>query len=149
MGVWLRVGLVSAALLGWLWVSGCRRGLDRENEQSNLKPLAVFYGRYVAQHRGQPPADEAQFKQFLNSINPSELAAFQVNSVESLFVSPRDGKPYVIVYGHSRQRPAPGASPVIAYEQEGKGGKRLVANALGAVEEVDQARLKQLLPEAK
>ena len=39
--------------------------------------------------------------------------------------------------------------PVIAYEQEGVGGKRFIASSLGAVDEVDEATLAQLVPGAK
>lgn len=121
-----------------------------EQEQSNLKPLATLYGRFIGQHRGQPPASEAQFKEFINSGGKDLLSTFQVSSVDELFVSSRDGKPYVVLYGAAAAKgpPGPAGSPVVAYEQEGVGGKRFVASSMGAVEEVDEARFKELVPAA-
>jgi hypothetical protein len=58
-----------------------------------------------------------------------------------LFTSPRDGQPYVV---HYKQ-----AGTVVAYERDGKDGKRLVAYPSGQVEEVDETRFKQLVPSAK
>jgi hypothetical protein len=39
--------------------------------------------------------------------------------------------------------------PVIAYEQEGIDGKRFIATSVGAIEEVDAARFRELVPDAK
>lgn len=126
---------------------GGTQSASQETESSNLKPLAVFYGRYVAQHRGQPPANEAEFKKFLSSLPPEELQQFAVDSVESLLVSSRDGQPYVVVYGKPTGPPlGPGGMPIIAYEQTGVNGKRFVASSIGGIEEVDAARFQELVP---
>jgi hypothetical protein len=119
-----------------------------EEEQSNLKPLAVLYGQFVGRHQGRPPDDEAQFKQFVQTQGKETLASFGVTDVSSLFVSSRDGKPYVIRYGQQALTGPPGAggSPVVAYEQEGVDGVRFVATSMGAVERVDEARFKELVP---
>jgi hypothetical protein len=77
------------------------------------------------------------------------LKSLNVSSIEELFVSPRDGKPYKILYGEAAKKApsgGPAGAPVIAYEQQGQGGRRWVASAMGAIEEVDEARLKQLVP---
>jgi len=37
---------------------------------------------------------------------------------------------------------------VVAYEQEGVNGKRFVASKMGAVEEVDEARFRKMVPSA-
>ena len=42
-----------------------------------------------------------------------------------------------------------GGQPVVAYETTGVGGKRLVANTLGAIDEVDEATFRTLVPNAK
>jgi len=121
-----------------------------EQEGSNLKPLSIFYGQFIGQHRGKPPASEAEFKQFLQSMSPEQLASLQVKDVDSLFVSERDQKPYVFLFGEAAKNnpPGPAGSPVIAYEQLGVGGKRFVASSMGAVEEVDEARFRELVPGA-
>jgi hypothetical protein len=120
---------------------------SHETEGSSLKPLGIYYGRFIGQHRGQPPKDEAEFKAFLTTVTPDELKSHNVGSVDEMFVSKRDGQPYVVVYG-ATTNPAigQGGAPVIAYEKQGVGGKRYVATSMGAVEEVDEARFKQLVP---
>jgi hypothetical protein len=115
--------------------------------ESNLKVLAVFYGRYVTQHRGQAPPDADAFRKFIEALPQGELAAMHVTDVGSIFTSPRDGQPYVVRYGVAQQGPSPTGAPPVAYEQTGVGGRRCVAFALGQVEEVDERRFKQLVPD--
>lgn len=129
--------------LGW---SGCSAPANVDEQVSTLKPLAVLYGRFPAQHRGQEPANEAEFRAFVEKEAPSLLEQFAVKDVSSLFISSRDNQPYVILYGKLTGPPGPGMQPVFAYEKVGVGGKRLVASGLGAVEEVDEAKFKQLVP---
>lgn len=147
----LRTALATLLLGLWLTTFGCgaSQRQSQPREESRLKPLAVFYGQFTGQHRGMAPASEAEFKEFLRTIPPEQLASFQVKDIDTLFVSERDGKPYVILYGNvSANRPAgPAGAPVIAYEQQGVGGKRFVASSIGAVEEVDEARFKQWVPD--
>ena len=143
------VGVVAGIVLLSALPLGCTpRTESQEREQSNLKPLAVFYGRFMGRHRGLPPANEAEFKEFVRSLSTGELASFNVTDLESLFVSSRDGQPYVIIYGQPSGPPGPGGAPVIAYEQVGVGGKRFVASSMAAIEEVDEARFKELVPNA-
>lgn len=131
---------------------GCGRSRRQAaaREESRLKPLALLYGQFTGRNRGNPPASEAQFKEFIRSRGPEQLASFGVDDVDELFVSERDGKPYVVLYGEAAQGnpPGPAGAPVIAYEQEGVGGKRFVASSMGAVEEVDEARFRELVPHA-
>jgi hypothetical protein len=142
----------SGALAGWLLlcISGCNSGnATVEQETSNLKPLAVFYGQYVGQHRGQAPPSEQAFKEFVKSKAASPAATFSIKDVEGLFISSRDKKPYVIRYGGTTGPPGAAGAPVVAYEQEGVKGKRYVATAVGAVQEVDDAQFHTLVPDAK
>jgi len=130
--------------------TGCgSRKKSLAREQSGIKKLALVYGRFLSQHRGRPPANEAEFKKYVQSLSPTDLASFGSDDSSRIFISNRDDKPYVIIYGKPHGPPGPGGSPVIAYEQEGKEGTRWVASALGAVEEVDEARFRQLTPTAK
>lgn len=122
---------------------------SRAREESGLKPLAIFYGRFVPQHLGQPPKDEAEFKAYL--IEPQNLEelqkVFNVPNLDALFVSSRDKKPYIVIYGPTSGE-GPAGQPVVAYEQEGVNGKRFVASKMGAVEEVDEARFRKMVPNA-
>jgi hypothetical protein len=141
----LAVGLV--ALCGLVGCGGSAK--EQAEETSSLKPLVIFYGQFTGQHQGRPPADEAEFKAYIKTLDPSALKSFNITDAESLFVSPRDKKPYVILYGGANGPPGPGGQPVVAYEQEGVMGKRYVASNLGAVEEVDDKRFRELVPSAK
>jgi hypothetical protein len=148
----------SSALMGFTltWValfllalSGCRsQTQSRERQQSNLRPLAVFYGKFIGRHRGQPPANEAEFKAFLKTIPATELALFGVENVEGIFTSSRDQKPYIVLYGSPSSKAAESPDRVIAYEQDGAKGKRFVAFVIGKIDEVDEARFRQLVPNA-
>ena len=136
--------------LACLAASGCgSQSKSLPREQSGLKKIAVLYGRFLSQHRGQPPANEAEFKKFVHALPPGDLESFGVDDSDRIFISSRDEKPYIIIYGPPKGPPGPGGSPVIAYEQEGKDGKRWVASDLGAIEEVDDARFQQLIPTVK
>jgi hypothetical protein len=115
-------------------------------ENSKLKSLAIVYGRFLSQNRGQPPRDEAHFKQFLQSMAPAELQSLQVSDTNALFTSPRDNKPYTIAYGQPNKMLEPGMPTIVAYEQEGASGKRFVANSLGEIKEVTAAEFLQLVP---
>ena len=147
--------------LGWAAVClaavvlGCSSGAQRsarQREESGLKALAILYMQFAGQHQGKGPANEALFKAFLRTLPEEQRKSLNISDVDAIFVSPRDGKPYVFVYGAKRSAaPSPKASgaPVVGYEQVGVGGRRYVANALGAVEEVDEAAFKQQVPDAK
>jgi len=138
------------AVLGLVWVvlAGCGGGgqASAPMQDSGLKPISIFYGRFIGQHRGMPPKDEAEFKQFLQSLPADEWKNFKFESMDQAWNSSRDKQPYVVIYG------APGPSfngaPIVAYEKQGVSGKRYVANWNGDVQEVDEAKLKELIPSA-
>lgn len=120
---------------------------SKSKEAAPIKPLSVVYGLYVGRHRGQAPPNEAELKAFAASPDAKPiLDTFKVASFESLLTSPRDNKPYVIVYGAPKGPPGPGMAPVVIYEQQGSGGMRYVASSLGAIEEVDEATFKKYVP---
>jgi hypothetical protein len=136
-------------LLGSLLLHGGCRGAGSRPQpptEAHLQKLAVFLGRYAAQHQGQSPPDEAAFRQFLAGLDPPELAAMQIANIDEILVSPRDNQPYVVRYGLQAGVPSPTGSPVVAYEQSGVGGRRYVAYQLGGVEEIDESRFRQLVP---
>jgi len=126
---------------------GCESSSNKASQESSaIKPLALLYGQFTGQHRGTPPKDEAEFKAFVEKTDAVFLKSFAIDNPDLIFVSSRDHKPYVIVYGTPTGPPGPGGQPVIAYEQIGVSGKRYVASFLGAVEEVDEARFRELVP---
>lgn len=130
--------------------SGCaQRESTQAQVASNLKPLAVLYGKFTGSHRGRSPENEKEFKDYIKSLSESDLAALKISDAEKLFVSARDGQPYVVVYGGPKGPAGSSSSPVVVYEQVGVGGKRFVATALGAIEEVADARFREMVPDAK
>jgi hypothetical protein len=142
-----RIAVLGVLCIMFAVAAGCgshQKSLTRQ--QSGLKKLALVYGRFLSQHQGKPPANEAEFKAYVKALRPSDLKAFGVDDPSKIFVSDRDNKPYVVVYGKPKGPPGPGGAAVIAYEQEGKEGMRWVASSSGAVEEVDAARFRQLVP---
>ena len=145
----LLAGGWAVVLVSCISLPGCGGGSSpREQQESNLRKLTVLYNQYRGENRGQAPASEDEFKGYLDSLPSETLEGLDVTDAESLFTSPRDGKSYVLIYGSPGGPSDSGQPPVIAYEQEGKGGKRLVATSLGAIEEVDEARFKELVPDA-
>lgn len=118
--------------------------------QGRLRALVVLRGQFLGQHRGQPPRDEAEFRAFAEQQQAS-LASFDVKSVDELFVSDRDGEPFVINYSAAASSgpPAPtnpaGPGSWVAHERTGVGGKRWIALDPGQIEEVDEARLRELV----
>jgi hypothetical protein len=89
-------------------------------------------------------AVEAEFIEFLRSAGGKGPKSAVYGAAALLPSSPRDGKPYVIVYGQPKTQPGPGVMAIVAYEHDGMEGKRLVANSLGMILEVDQTRFEQL-----
>ena len=143
------VRLVSALALSLGCLSlGCKPvNKPAPPAESNLKVLSVFYGRYIQTHQGQTPPDAEAFKKFITSMPASELETFKVTDVEKLFVSPRDGQLCVVRYGFALPPPGPTGAPVVAYEKVGVNGRRYVAYSVGGVDEVDEARFRQLVPQ--
>jgi hypothetical protein len=140
------VGFLAGIVL--LSAAGCTDVEAVQEQSSTIKPLAVLYGKYVGEHRGQPPAGEAEFKAYIEASGKPILEANKISDVESLFTSSRDHQPYVILYGPLTGPPGPAGQPVFAYEKVGVNGKRYVASSLGAVEEVDEAGFKKVVPAA-
>lgn len=120
-------------------------------EDSPLKPIARFYAEYVTQHQGKPPQGEAEFKAYLKEPKNAERLQkeHQITDIDKLLISPRDSKPFIIYYGAMSKNSGPGGAPVVGYEQQGLGGKRLVVSTLGAVVEVDDGEFRKLVPDAK
>jgi hypothetical protein len=137
--VW--IGLACLALVA----AGCGESQKQSapREDSHIKVLARMYGRFTGRHRGQAPANEKEFRDYLEGINSDVVK--RIGGVDQLLISERDHKPYVVLYGKEAQK----SNGVVAYEQEGVGGKRFVADSLGVVEELDEEQFKARVPGAK
>jgi hypothetical protein len=134
----LRISLAAAAC--WWTGAGCQSSAPPPTQQEvHLKQLAVFYGQYTGAHQGNGPRNEADFKAFIKK----RAAGIKDEEVNALFVSPRDQKPYVIAYNVRLGAMPQSGPPFVAHEETGVEGKYFAADALGGVQEVDQAELQQ------
>lgn len=123
-------------------------------QEYHLHKLGFLYGEYSRAHIGPkgptPPPSMEALKTFARS-KPKllESRGIELSELDDLFVSPRDGKEYVL-----RKKPV-GAVPgkvgtaVVIYEAEGKDGERLVMFEEARTEKVDEARFRELVPERK
>jgi hypothetical protein len=127
---------LSVLLCCCAFATGCGES-EKEEEQSNLRSLAAFYNQYRALHRGQLPADEKDFKDF--------IAKSGSTNVDSLFISNRDGTPYVVKYRGDKSW---AHREIIAYEQEGRDGSREVATVVGGYEKLSEEEFGKQMPPA-
>jgi len=93
-------------------------------------------------HGGRGPRNEAEFKEFIGGPGKGLMERRGHANVETLFVSPRDGQPFVVLYDDKKQ-PPPAA--VCIYESQGIGGKRMASSSNGDVREMDSTELSQIL----
>ena len=137
--------LVGAVLLFGGMQIGCRsQKADEEvaRRGSNLQSLAGMYRMYAAQHVGYPPPNEAEFKAFIREQGLEHFESFGITTVDDLFISPRDGQPYVVVYGGG-----PEAMPeIVAYEQKGTETGRWIVSSMTIVAEIDEAEFQKMVP---
>jgi hypothetical protein len=130
-------GLGAATLLSL--AAGCTSATTERPGHANLTSLAKYYGMYQGQNKGQTPPDEPKFKEFIAKRDSTA-------KLDELFVSPRDRQPYVVRYGLKVGVPdAKKGAPIIAYEKEGVGDKRMVARSTTQVDELDEAQFKELV----
>ena len=116
---------------------------SRAAQTSHLRTLISLYNAASAKV-GRPPANEAELRQFVQDNGAQVLARLNIESVDELLKSERDGQPFVVGYAQQRK----GSNPdIVAYEQTGIDGKRQVGFRLGVIEEVDSQRFSELVPE--
>lgn len=117
--------------------NGCAKTDDSamKRETSHVRLLTNLHVM-AANKLGHVPQDEREFKRAIGLLKVS-AEKLKVDSIDELFVSERDGKPLVVLYGQ-----LPKGSDVVVYEQVGINGKRQVGHRIGMVEELDEAQLK-------
>lgn len=108
-----------------------------------LNEVTKAYVGYMRSHGFQPPPSEAEFKTILAGLGEPALKRAGVGSVDALLVSPRDSQPFVIEYGNNARKLLDRG--IVAHEQTGTSGHRLVGYDLGYVADVDQQTFDQLL----
>ena len=132
-----------ACLLVMLTVIGCRPRVtvnDGPDGVGNLRRVVISYHETTAE-RGRPP-------QSIDDMTPSLKKR---GDPKTLLQSPRDGQPYVIVWGIDYRKmadlnPKTGKLPIIAYEEKGKAGKQQVIDMGMTVKEYTVDEFKKLKP---
>jgi hypothetical protein len=135
------------SVIAFVAISGCNSTAPpkvTQTVESNLKAIHVFFGQYSAQHQGRPPANEQAFRGFLKSLPAERLESMAVSNMDSLFVSPRDNQPIVVLYNQPASMPGVGTTKLLAHETTGVNGQRFVLLTTGEIQEVDQARFDEL-----
>ena len=134
-------GLLVAAFV----VSGCGQGpatAQRPDAQDRITKLYNLYRAYVdAQHR--PPPNEQALKEFGQKLTPDQRSARLIgDDLENIFVSPRDGKKFVVRYN---VRLDPSQNKAVIWEEVGQNGMHWVALSIGYTVEYDEQMLKEYI----
>lgn len=135
--VWI---LIASLLLASL---GCQSGPPiaplEANAQDRLYKLFNLYRFYIEKNR-KPPSSEDELAAFGKKLDATERESRNLgNDIDSLFVSPRDKKKFVVRYNLANLE----SVKALAWEAEGKDGRKLVALTRGNVEEYDQEMFNQ------
>jgi len=133
-----------------LAVTGCGSNAVESPTAKKLKGLATMYASFAVGKNGPGPKSEKEFKDYVMSAPFQQLPpGIDPDKRGELFVSDRDGQPFVIVPGASIAGMTADKAALVAYEQTGVGGKKLVAFANSKVEEVGPDRLQELVGSPK
>ena len=110
-----------------------------------MRMVGVEYGRYLAEHNGAAPADDAAFRAFVDG-QIAKTPDYGVKNAEELFACSRDGQPLTIVVGAKIVVPDQTDQAWAAYEQTGVDGKRLAVNTRGGVVELGADEFSRSIP---
>jgi hypothetical protein len=166
---WVMWALVLTSLVS----TGCEATAERSiNEASlRLRKLSQMFLRYASSHKGEMPRDEKALKDFIKTIPEQERTGMEIKSIDDLFISPNDSKPFIIKYGlksggggvmaggvnmPNYGKTGPGGPtggptgsnarpdmPIMA--AEASGAKRYVLFVSGEVRQMDEADVQRLL----
>lgn len=138
-----RLALAGGVLAALAALTGCSDPIaDQIGElnKSNIQRVSNLYAAFQnTKGGGRGPKDQAELTQFIKEFDPHKLEMMGVDAgtVDQLFLSERDGKPFCIRYKVGGGR---GSVDPVAFEQVGKDGKWQVGFTGGKVEEVDQTQ---------
>ena len=122
---------ISQILIVFAVTCGCSQQAVVEKQidptQQQLILIGTAYQQYTFANEA-PPSKPDDLKQLLRELG----------GTDAVWVSSRDGHPFVIVWNLDLLQPPTWAktTPVLAYEKTGKNGKRFVRTVVGSVEEL-------------
>ena len=127
-------------LLAVMFLSGCGGGPDpdkmfAENFDTKIKKLAVLYSTFQTRNSWTGPADDAEFRKYIDSVSEKRLGRLDItkSEIDGLFQSERDGQPYRIRWGMVGGNGVP-PKPIL-FEAQGFEGKYLVGFTNGTSQE--------------
>ncbi len=135
------------ALAFGLALVGCKDSVSTQVgslNKSNIQRLSNLYAGHQNMSGMKGPKDEASFKAWVKQYDPAKLTMMGVdpNKTDDLFKSERDGQPFKIRFNVGGGR---GSVAAVIFEEQGLDGKRQVGFTGGTVEEVEEAKYKDLL----
>jgi hypothetical protein len=146
-----------AVVAAWLFVGtlvGCSNSSDpvdavTKANATNLRRLASLYFAYQSENNWRGPADEAQFKKFIQGVNPAKLNRVGIDpaKIDEIFINERDGQPFKIRYGVLGN--VRGSTEPVVFEATGEGGNRMVGFLDMQQREVDAAEYDRLFASGK
>ena len=112
---------------------------------SNVKRLATLYSYFHIQNRNKGPKNEEQLRAFIEAQDANRLnrGGIDATKLDELFVSERDGEPFVVRYGVNTVIRGP-SLPVV-FESTGVDGMRQVGFCNGSMKEVDEDEYDRLM----
>jgi len=139
-------GALASAMVAIAMVAGCGSGNSVEQivgdiNSNNTMRIASSYVLYQVKNNYKGPKNKEAFVKFLNdpSITGNlEMMGFDMNDIESVFISQRDNEEIQVRWGVAGSQR--GCYEPLAFEKTGVDGARIVAFGNGVFEEVeDQA----------
>ena len=108
--------LLSSLLVGCVSCTQNEVVTHIQEDHARLQSIATIYA-YACRDLGRPPKNTDELK--------PTFAKAGLEDVREYFLSTRDGKPYVIIWGVDLEQKYRGSKLLLAYEQEGLEGRRL------------------------
>lgn len=139
-------GALASAMVAIAMVAGCGSGNSVEQivgdiNSNNTMRIASSYVLFQVKNNYNGPKNKEAFVKFLNdpSITGNlEMMGFDMNDIESVFISQRDNEEIQVRWGVAGSQR--GCYEPLAFEKTGVDGSRIVAFGNGVFEEVeDQA----------
>lgn len=122
--------------------AGCGDPQAPPEPEAKVRLLKILrlYQVYADQNR-KGPTDADALKAYGQKLTPQQRDEYLIgDDLESIWTSPRDGKPFEVKYNI---RPDPSVTRAVAWEAVGKDGLRWVALSTGYVEEYDEETFRQ------
>jgi hypothetical protein len=146
----MRVCCCCTALIVATVFAGCSSSDNTANrlaelDKTNIQKVANLYNAFIYQHGGFGPKVAAELKEFVIkggiAENNLRLMLIDPKNLDSIFISERDGQPFKI-------RPMVQGNPLkvsaVVFEEKGVDGRRQVGFTDSTVQEVDDAKYKEL-----